>query len=69
MCIDYRAMNARTVRDIYPLPRISEVIVLLGEAKTFSSLNVSQGYYQMQMAPNDIDKTAFFYFWRSLRIY
>lgn len=59
MCIDYRAINARIARNVFPLRRISEVIVLLGEAKAFRSLDLSQGYHQMQMAPNDNDKIAF----------
>lgn len=52
MCIDYRAINARTVRDAFPL-LCSEVIDLLGEAKVFSSL------YLSQKLPEIIDKTAF----------
>lgn len=59
MCIDYWAINARAVRDAFPLPRILEVIDLLGEAKVFSSLDLSQGYHRMQMSPEDIEKTAF----------
>src|SRR5204863_665226 len=59
MCIDYRALNARTIRDTYPLPRIQECINKLGNATRLSSLDLVSGYWQTRVAEKDVQKTAF----------
>src|SRR5438552_5276647 len=59
MCIDYRALNARTIRNTYPLPRIQECIDKLGNATRLSSLELVSGYWQTRVAEKDIQKTAF----------
>ena len=58
-CIDYRKLNESTVKDSYPLPRISEVIDSIGtEAKYFSSLYLAMGYHHAPIALKDKHKTA-----------
>src|SRR5213078_1922052 len=59
MCIDYRALNAWTIKNAYPLPRIQEYIDKLGNARHLSSLDLLSGYWQLRMAEKDIQKTAF----------
>ena len=59
MCVDYRKLNSRTVRDAYPIPRIEESLDALGKAKYFSSLDLMSGYLQVGMAEADQSKTAF----------
>lgn len=59
MCVDYRKLNSRTVRDAYPIPRIEESLDSLGKAKYFSSLDLMSGYLQVGMAEADQAKTAF----------
>src|SRR5436190_21583648 len=59
MCIDYRALNARTIRNTYPLPRIQECIDKLGNATRLSSLDLVSGYWQTWVAEKDVPKTAF----------
>lgn len=59
MCIDYRALNAVTKKNGYPLPRIQQCLDLIGHAKYLSKLDLTQGYYQVQVAPKDREKTAF----------
>ena len=59
MCIDYRALNARTIKNAYPLPRIQECIDKLGNARHLSSLDLLSGYWQVRVADKDIQKTAF----------
>ena len=49
-CIDYRRLNAITVRDAYPTPRMDECIDSLGDAKAFSTLCASSGYWQILIA-------------------
>jgi len=58
-CIDYRALNKVTKRDVYPLPRIDETLEALGGARLFTTLDLRSGYWQIGMALGDRDKTAF----------
>ena len=58
-CVDYRRLNAITVRDTYPLPRMDECIDSLGEANVFTTLDCNSGYWQIPVAAKDQDKTTF----------
>jgi hypothetical protein len=58
-CVDYRKLNAITVRDTYPLPRMDECIDSLGDASVFTTLDCNSGYWQIPVAPEDMDKTTF----------
>ena len=47
-CIDYRKLNEKTVKDSYPLPRISEAIDSIGrDAKFFTTLDLAMGYHHL----------------------
>jgi len=48
-----------TVKDEYPLPRINDALDILGEARYFTKLDASVGYWQIPMYPPDRGKTAF----------
>jgi hypothetical protein len=58
-CVDYRKLNAITVRDSYPLPRMDECIDSLGDAKIFTTLDCNSGYWQIPVRPEDREKTTF----------
>lgn len=58
-CIDYRKLNSLTVRDVNPLPRIDDCLAALGGNKYFSTLDLVSGYWQINMAEEDKEKTAF----------
>lgn len=59
MCIDYRALNAVTIKDSYVSPRIDEIYDALTDAGIFSVLDATSGYYQIAMEEKDKEKTAF----------
>lgn len=59
MCIDFRALNAVTRKNGYPLPRIQESLDLIGSAQVLSKLDLTQGYYQIRVAADAVEKTAF----------
>ena len=60
MCIDYRELNMKTKNvDPYLLPRIDDTIDSLGNAKFFCTLDLIQGYHQVELTPESREKTAF----------
>ncbi len=58
-CVDYRKLNAATKKDSYPLPRIDELLETLKDAKYFCCLDLYSGYWQIKVAKQDREKTAF----------
>ncbi|KAE9159262.1 hypothetical protein PF005_g32106 [Phytophthora fragariae] len=58
-CVDYRALNKVTRKDVYPLPRIDETLEALGGALLFSTLDLKAVCWQIKMAAKDQEKTAF----------
>lgn len=57
--IDYRKLNAITVKDRFPLPRIDDLIDKVAGCKYFATLDAKSGYHQVSMLEKDIPKTAF----------
>jgi len=58
-CIDYRALNAVTKPDAYPIPNIVDTLDSLGKSKIFSVLHMASGYHQIAVKPEHKEKTAF----------
>ena len=59
LCIDYRQLNSKTVKDAYALPRIDQIFDYVSGAKYFSVLDMKSGYHQVPVKLEDMHKTAF----------
>jgi hypothetical protein len=59
MCVDYRPLNAVTIKNKYPLPRIDILFDQLSKAKVFSKIDLRSWYHQIKIRPQDVPKTAF----------
>ena len=57
--IDYRALNNVTVKDAFPLPLIEDCFDSLSGVQYLSGLDLASGYYQVEVADQDKQKTAF----------
>jgi hypothetical protein len=57
--VDYRPLNAVTIKTKYPLPRIDVLFDQLARAKVFSKIDLRTGYHQIKIRPCDIPKIAF----------
>ena len=58
-CIDLRKLNNVTVKDCFPLPLLQDYIDALDGCQYFTSLDMAMGYYQLEVAEEDRDNTAF----------
>ena len=56
-CVDYRRLNALTVRDTYPIPRMNECLDSLRESKVFTTLDCNSSYWKIPVAKEDQAKT------------
>jgi hypothetical protein len=59
LCVDYCPLNAVTIKNKYPLPRIDILFDQLAGAKVFSKIDLRFGYHQIKIRPSDILKIAF----------
>ncbi|MCG8033357.1 MAG: DDE-type integrase/transposase/recombinase, partial [Candidatus Thiodiazotropha taylori] len=58
-CVDYRKVNLLTKKDSYPLPNISQCLDALAGSVYFNCMDINSGYWQIGVAKEDREKTAF----------
>jgi hypothetical protein len=58
-CVDYRALNAITQKDQYPLPQIHETLQKISEAKWFTKVDIIQAFHNIRIAKGDEWKIVF----------
>ena len=59
LCIDYRRLNAKTIPDAQPIPRIQDILDSLGGKQWFTTLDMSKAYHQGYIAEEFRHLTAF----------
>ena len=58
-CIDFRALNLKTVKHLFPLPSILQCLDQLSKNKFFSTLDMASRYWQIKIDEKHRHKTAF----------
>lgn len=59
LCVDYRRLNAYTIKNKFPLPIIEELFEELLGAKWFTTLDLRSGFHHILVKPEDQHKTTF----------
>ena len=59
MCIDFRSLNANTILDRYPIPRIDDILDRLHGSIVYSKIDVRAGYHQVKVRDGFEHLTAF----------
>lgn len=59
LCVDYRGLNKKTIKDKYHIPLLEDLLDELGGSRYFSKLDLRAGFHQLRMFPHDVYKNAF----------
>jgi len=59
LVIDFRKLNEKTISDRYPIPNIADILDRIGRTKYFTTIDLASGFHQIEMNPQDANKTAF----------
>jgi hypothetical protein len=58
-CVDYRKLNAMTIKDAYPLPRMDDILNKMGGARFYTTMDLSTAFWSIPIKESDRAKTAF----------
>jgi hypothetical protein len=58
-CVNYRKLNSFTYNNLYPIPRIDELLGYVLKAKVFTKLDIWQAFNRIQMDPDLEEYTTF----------
>ena len=58
-CVDFRRLNDITLFNAYPMPRVDDILTIIGQAKIFTTVDMTKGFMQIAVHPDDRQKTAF----------
>ena len=58
-CVDYRKLNNVTIKNAYPLPRMDNILDILGKSSFFSTIDLTDAFWSIKVKDEDIHKTAF----------
>ena len=59
MCVDYCALNKKTIKNRFPIPQIEDIFDKVQGANYFNWIDLKSGYHQIRIVPKDIHKTTF----------
>lgn len=59
LCVDYRLLNKKIIKDRYPLPLIKDQLDMLQGAKAFSTIDLTNGFFHVRVNESSIKYTAF----------
>jgi len=59
LCVDYRQLNKMTIKNMYALPRIDDLMDQLHGSSVFSKIDLRSGYHQILVKVDDVQKTTF----------
>ena len=60
ICVDWRSLNNLTIKDAHPLPHLQQALDCLAGCSWFSTIDMRQGFLQVEIAESDRQKTAFY---------
>ena len=58
-CVDFRNLNAVTIRDSFPLLRIDDLLHKVGRARIYSKMDIQSGFHQVPMESSSVEYTTF----------
>ena len=59
ICVDLKPLNESVLREVYPLPRVDEILAQPSGSKVFSKLDANSGFWQIPLAPSSRLLTTF----------
>ena len=59
ICLDFRKLNEVTERPVFPIPNVDEILDSLGNARYFSTIDLGNAYYQVELEESSKLKTEF----------